>query len=199
MSHIRLALLSVLPSLSCYIILHSSPFVDWREWFEPFASFPQMEKKASIEFPQFIPHRGFLKWVAMWYSTLFSGTFRSIERLTHMALWTNITRFVSSKCKQPLFQKVCSSFYLLCQVLRSRRLSFWVPLLVDQWVPEGTCSQVVQSTSLDSKRFESIRILLVKIDWNCNFVGLLHHPFWLQLVKTLSGQHFPTFETILFG
>ena len=21
-----------------------------------------------------------------------------------------------------------------------------------------------------------------KIDWNCNFVGLLHHPFWLQLI-----------------
>ena len=21
-----------------------------------------------------------------------------------------------------------------------------------------------------------------KIDWNCNFMGLLHHPFWLQLV-----------------
>ena len=29
-----------------------------------------------------------------------------------------------------------------------------------------------------------------KIDWNCNFVGLLHHPFWLQLVLALSGQHF---------
>ena len=27
-----------------------------------------------------------------------------------------------------------------------------------------------------------IKILRVKIAWNCNFVGLLHHPFWLQLV-----------------
>ena len=24
-----------------------------------------------------------------------------------------------------------------------------------------------------------------KIDWNCNFVGLLHHPFWFQLVLAL--------------
>ena len=23
---------------------------------------------------------------------------------------------------------------------------------------------------------------MLRINWNCNFVGLLHHPFWLQLV-----------------
>ena len=34
------------------------------------------------------------------------------------------------------------------------------------------------------------KIFRIKIDWNCNFVGLLHHPFWLQLVMTLSGNHF---------
>ena len=28
-------------------------------------------------------------------------------------------------------------------------------------------------------RFESIQVFRLKIDWNCNFVGLLiHHPFW---------------------
>ena len=27
--------------------------------------------------------------------------------------------------------------------------------------------------------FESIKIFSIKIDRNCNFVGLLHHPFWL--------------------
>ena len=32
-----------------------------------------------------------------------------------------------------------------------------------------------------------------KIDWNCNFVGLLHHPFWLQLVLALFGHYFSTF------
>ena len=35
---------------------------------------------------------------------------------------------------------------------------WWVSLLVDQWVPAGTCSQVLRSTSVDSKRFESIKI-----------------------------------------
>ena len=57
--------------------------------------------------------------------------------------------------------------------------TWWVSLLVDQGVPEGTCSQVVRSTSVSSWRFESIKIVRVKIDWNRNFVGLLHHPFWL--------------------
>ena len=28
--------------------------------------------------------------------------------------------------------------------------TWWVSLLVDQWVPEGTCSQVIRSTSVDS-------------------------------------------------
>ena len=37
------------------------------------------------------------------------------------------------------------------------------------------------------RSFESIKIFRVKIDWNCNFVGLLHHPFWLQLVLVLLG------------
>ena len=34
-----------------------------------------------------------------------------------------------------------------------------------------------------------------KIDWNCNFVCLLHHPFWLQLVLALFGNYFSTFYT----
>ena len=28
--------------------------------------------------------------------------------------------------------------------------TWWVSLLVDQWVPEGTCSQILRSTSVDS-------------------------------------------------
>ena len=31
------------------------------------------------------------------------------------------------------------------------------------------------------------KIFHVKIDSNCNFVGLLHNPFWLQLVLALSS------------
>ena len=39
------------------------------------------------------------------------------------------------------------------------------------------CSQVLRSTSVDSWRFESIKIDRGKIDRNCNFVGLLHYHF----------------------
>ena len=30
----------------------------------------------------------------------------------------------------------------------------------------------------------------IKINGNCNFVGLLHHPFWLKLVLELSSHDF---------
>ena len=32
-----------------------------------------------------------------------------------------------------------------------------------------------------------------KIDRNGNFVGLLHHPFWLQLILAPFGHYFSTF------
>ena len=32
--------------------------------------------------------------------------------------------------------------------------------------------------------------MIDKIDSKCNVVGLLHDPFWRQLVSALSGQHF---------
>ena len=35
----------------------------------------------------------------------------------------------------------------------------------------------------------------VKINQNCNFVGLLHHPFWHRLVLALLRDLFSTFET----
>ena len=34
------------------------------------------------------------------------------------------------------------------------------------------------------------KLFHIKIDWNCNFVGLLHHPFRLQLVSKLLDKHF---------
>ena len=34
-----------------------------------------------------------------------------------------------------------------------------------------------------------------KIDWNCNFVGLLHQPFWLQFVLPLFSHYFSIFYT----
>ena len=47
--------------------------------------------------------------------------------------------------------------------------------------------------------FESIKISRVKIDKNYNFVGLLHHPFWLKLLSVLFGIIFWTFSTSFFG
>ena len=69
-------------------------------------------------------------------------------------------------------------------------------LLVDQGVPEGTCSQVLRSTSVDLKRFESIKIISVRIDRNCNFVGLLHHPFLLKLLPVFFGIIFQLFQVL---
>ena len=73
-------------------------------------------------------------------------------------------------------------------------------LLVDQRFPEGTCSQGLRSTQVDTWRFKSIQIFCFKIDWNYNFVGLLHHPFWLYLVSALLGITFLlVIKTTLFG
>ena len=54
---------------------------------------------------------------------------------------------------------------------------------------------VLLSTSIDSYSFESIKICL-NINWNCNFVDLLHHPFWLQLVFSLLEHHFQLFQLL---
>ena len=82
--------------------------------------------------------------------------------------------------------------YIFVEVSFYISTTWWVSLLVDQRVPEGTCSQVLRSTSVDSWRLESIKIFRIKVDGNCNFVGLFHHPFWLQLVLG-------TFETSIFN
>ena len=71
--------------------------------------------------------------------------------------------------------------------------TWWVSLQVDQRVPDGKCSQVLRSTSVDSKRLRASKFTVIKIDWNCNFVGLLHLPFLLQLVLTFLVHHFQPF------
>ena len=51
--------------------------------------------------------------------------------------------------------------------------------------PESPRGHMYPSSTVDFGwfvAFESIKIFGVEIDWNRNFVGLLHHPFWLQLV-----------------
>ena len=61
-------------------------------------------------------------------------------------------------------------------------------------------SWIHRSTSVDSWRFKSIQIFCFRIDWNYNFVGLLHHPFWLYLVSELLGITFLlVIKTTLFG
>ena len=45
---------------------------------------------------------------------------------------------------------------------------------------------------LNGSVWRASKFSVFKLDWNCNFVGLLHHPFWLQLV---SG----TFWSLLFN
>ena len=41
-------------------------------------------------------------------------------------------------------------------------------------------------------------IIILIIDRNCNFVGLLHHPFWLKLLSALFGIIFQLFNSFLW-
>ena len=63
-------------------------------------------------------------------------------------------------------------------------------LLVDQWVPEGTCSQVLRSTSVDSWRlraskFSVLKLIEIVILWVYYTI-----PFCFSLLLALSGNHF---------
>ena len=64
--------------------------------------------------------------------------------------------------------------------------------------PRGTCSQVLRSTSVRSvwraSKFPCLKLIEIVI-----FVGLLHHPFWLQLVLALFGHYLSTFDTTCLG
>ena len=86
--------------------------------------------------------------------------------------------------------------YILVEVSLWISTTWWVSLLVDHGVSECTWSQVLRSTSVDSWRFESINFSVFKIHWNCNIVGLLHHPFWLYLVLPLFWHLFSYFKLL---
>ena len=63
-------------------------------------------------------------------------------------------------------------------------------LLVDQWVPEGTCSQVLRSTSVDSwslraSKFSVLKLIEIVILWVYYTI-----PFGFSFVLALSGNHF---------
>ena len=74
-------------------------------------------------------------------------------------------------CSRVFCHRTWSDLLLFCL-----KTAWWVSLLVDQRVPEGTCRHVLRPTSVDSWRFESINIFCVKFNCNCNYLGLLHYP-----------------------
>ena len=45
--------------------------------------------------------------------------------------------------------------------------------------------------------WRALKFSVFKIDWNFNFMGLLHHPFWLQLVKALDWSFSTLYTTCL--
>ena len=71
-------------------------------------------------------------------------------------------------------------------------------LLVDQRVPEGTCNQVLRSTSVNSWRFEIIEIFVSKLIEIVILWVYYTIPFGFSLFLALLGRHFPSFETTPF-
>ena len=74
--------------------------------------------------------------------------------------------------------------------------TWWVSLLVDQWVPRGTCSQVLRSTSVDSyclraSKFSVIKLFEIVILWVYYTIPFGFSLFWhvwdisFQLLKLL--------------
>ena len=65
--------------------------------------------------------------------------------------------------------------------------------------PRSLLGHMLPSSTVDFSwfvAFKSIKIVRVKIDWNCNFVGLLHHPIWLKLDLALWSITFQLFELL---
>ena len=69
-------------------------------------------------------------------------------------------------------------------------------LLVDQGVPERRCSQVLRSTSVDSKRFESIKFSVclkfnqIVILWVCHTIPFGFTLFWHFWAYTFSFSNY---------
>ena len=83
------------------------------------------------------------------------------------------------------------------QVVISGPCIFGTRWIRDQWLcdlwfvpPRVHVAKFYGRLRLIRSVLRAFKFFRVKIDWNCNFVGLLHHPFWLHLVLALSGNHF---------
>ena len=64
------------------------------------------------------------------------------------------------------------------------------------WISESSrahVAKVYNRLRLIRSVWRASKFSVFKIDWNCNFVGLLHHPFWLQLVLALFGHYLSIF------
>ena len=66
-------------------------------------------------------------------------------------------------------------------------------IFYNKFYQKGSRLQLIRSVWRASK------FSVLKIDRNCNIVGLLHHPFWLQLILAPFGHYFSNFEITLFG
>ena len=74
--------------------------------------------------------------------------------------------------------------------------SWWVSLLVDQGIPEGTCSQVLRSTSVDlwrlrASKFSVLKLIEIVILWVYYTI-----PFGLSLIWPFWGITFQLFELL---
>ena len=68
--------------------------------------------------------------------------------------------------------------------------TWWVSLLVDQKVPEGTYSQVLRSTSIDSYRLRASTFSVFKIGWFCTFLVYYTILFGLSLCRYFRATTF---------
>ena len=100
------------------------------------------------------------------------------------------------------------SCYLMMVAAREASLSsdnyisttWWVSLLVGQWVLEGTCSQTLRSILVNLESINSVKRAskLSVLNWLEfeNFVSLLHLPVWLQLVLKSLGYRILTLKIL---
>ena len=111
--------------------------------------------------------------------------------------------FLFSLFRKGQFLVSASSFYI--------STTSWVSLLVDQRVPEGTCSQVLRSTSVDSYRlrasmFSALKLIEIVILWvyyttsfGFNFVAWEQFCFiWKTSVLRKSTATFSTLYLDVF-
>ena len=77
--------------------------------------------------------------------------------------------------------------------------TWWVSLLVDQRVPKAHVANFYGGLQFIRSVFRTSKFPVFKIYWNCNFVGLLHHPFRLSLFRHFWASVCNYWPITLFG